>query len=108
MPRDKKLSHQRVLPQKIPINMSKIQTIALESMAVLTAERDVILHYQRASQQCGALFCVIGNSSGFSYYTKKLREDRTAADRKMSINRPAAGGESRKRDSFLCLKMAKI
>ncbi len=32
---------------------------------------------------------------------KTLREDRTTADRKMSINRPAAGGESRKRDSIL-------
>ena len=44
------------------------------------------------------LMCyVIGNS----YHIKRSAVDRTAAEWKMSINRPAAGGESRKRDSFL-------
>ena len=49
-----------------------------------------------------ALSCTIGNSSGISYCTKKpSRQDRTAAEQKMSLTRPAAGGESRKRDSIL-------
>ncbi len=39
-----------------------------------------------------------------SYETIKLREDRTAAERKMSQKRPAAGGVSRKRDTFLLRK----
>ena len=30
----------------------------------------------------------------------RAQVDRTAAERKMSLTRPAAGGESRKRDSF--------
>lgn len=33
-------------------------------------------------------------------YDKKLRRDRTAADGKISLMRPAAGGESCRQDSF--------
>ena len=36
-----------------------------------------------------------------------LRRDRTAAERKMSLTRPAAGGESCKQDSFFCETMEK-
>ena len=37
------------------------------------------------------------------YRKKRSVEERTAADRKMSINRPAAGGESRKVRFFFIL-----
>ena len=36
-----------------------------------------------------------------SLCNKTLREDHTAAERKMSLTRPAAGGEFRERNSFL-------
>ena len=35
-----------------------------------------------------------------SYITKNAPRDRTAADMKMLLKQPAAGGESRKRDSL--------
>jgi hypothetical protein len=39
----------------------------------------------------------------FLYHKKRSAKDRTAAEKKMLLKQPAAGGESRKRDSFLCI-----
>ena len=44
----------------------------------------------------------------FSYDMKTLREDRTAAEWKMSLARPAAGGESCKAGFFLVFRMDTI
>ena len=42
----------------------------------------------------------IGKFSKLSYTKKRSAKDRTTADRKMSLKRPAVGGESCKQDSF--------
>ena len=39
---------------------------------------------------------------------KTLREERTAAEWKNVAQQPAAGGESRRRDSFFCRKKQRI
>ena len=47
------------------------------------------------------VFCHIGKFSvRTSYMTKNAPRDRTAADMKMLLKQPAAGGESRERDSL--------
>ena len=48
--------------------------------------------------QNGTLFCFTGNF--VPYETKNAPRDRTAADGKMPLARPAAGGKSRRRDSI--------
>ena len=44
------------------------------------------------------------NSKRVYYYVKMLREDRTAAEWKMLLTQPAAGGECRKRHPIFILE----
>ena len=43
----------------------------------------------------------VQSASGACYAPTEVKRRRTAAERKISLKRPAAGGEFRKRNSFL-------
>ncbi|MDO4556703.1 MAG: hypothetical protein Q4B70_16435, partial [Lachnospiraceae bacterium] len=54
----------------------------------------------------GDFFCMIGKLFELPYHTKKPSgQDRTAAEWKMSLMRPAAGGESREAGFFIMISV---